>query len=69
MTRAMKIRAMPTIGAVNRLVRSRASVSCSVASAERMVAHFTACDAEYGARVAAGIGLEVKQAAGAAGND
>ena len=31
MTRAMKISAMPTIGVVSRLVRRRASVSCSVA--------------------------------------
>ena len=31
MTRAMKIKAMPTIGVVSRLVRRRASDSCSVA--------------------------------------
>ena len=42
MTSAMKIRAMPTIGVVSRLVRRRASDSCSVASAVRSVAHLAA---------------------------
>ena len=42
MTRAMKISAMPRIGVVSRLVRRRASDSCSVASADRNVAHFAA---------------------------
>lgn len=34
-----------------------------------MVTHFTQCDAEYGAWVAAGIGLGVEEMAGAAGSD
>ena len=42
---------------------------CNREIQERMVGHFTQCDAEYGARVAAGIGLEVKEVAGAAGSD
>jgi catalase len=42
---------------------------CNREIQERMVAHFTQCDPEYGARVAAGIGLEVKEAAGTAGSD
>ena len=49
----MKISAMPTIGVVNRLVRRRASDSCSVASAIRNVAHLAASVRATGAPSAA----------------
>ena len=42
---------------------------CNREIQERMVGHFSQCDPEYGARVAAGIGLEVREAAGTAGSD
>ena len=51
------------------LSRPGTAVLAADAPVERMVAHFTQCDPEYGARVAAGIGLDVKETAGAAGSD
>ncbi|HEX2912360.1 MAG TPA: catalase [Chloroflexia bacterium] len=41
---------------------------CNKDIQERMVNHFSQCDQEYGRRVAKGLGISVKQAAGTAGD-